>query len=276
MMAGASARAQIASDLDLTIVRAFAGGVWGATLVTDRSGRQLVLKTMPTEMWSKVFARGASLANLLRDSGYPAPEYVGTGAGHGATWSLQTVLPGEIPEVVSEAHMGQLIALAARHAAAVPGGGGAWLAHQMPYLEMSLRTITEHAATHELALELSAVLDRTRGAQVLDDGVVHNDFHHRNFLAIGDDVTGVFDWEFADIGDWRYDLVTLAWWCTVVPSPFAQLAVDRMFEVCEPDVLALFVTVRTISQLDFDVRNDPQFLPGLIERIEGHVARWWR
>jgi len=271
-----SALWKIALDLGLTIVRPFAGGVWGATLVTDAGGRELVLKTMPTEMWPKVFARGASLANRLRDDGYPAPEYVGTGAAHGATWSLQRVLPGEIPDVVSESHMRQLLALAGRHANAVPGGQGARLAHQTLYLNMSLRTITQERTTRDLALELSAVLERTKDVPLLDDGVVHNDFHHRNFLAIGNDVTGVFDWEFADIGDWPYDLTTLAWWSTRMRFAVAKLAVDRMYEVCEPDVLALFAAVRTISQLDFDARNNPDFLPGLIESIEAHVAPWWR
>jgi aminoglycoside phosphotransferase (APT) family kinase protein len=267
---------KIARDLGLTIVRPFAGGVWGATLVNDGTGRQLVLKTMPSEMWPRVFARGASLANRLRSSGYPAPEYVDTGAAHGATWSLQHVLPGAIPDVVSESHMRQLLALADFHAGAVPEGGGAWLAHQAPYLDMSLATITNTSATHALAIELSAVLDRTRSAPLLDNGVVHNDFHHRNFLAIGDDVTGVFDWEFADIGDWRYDLVTLAFWSTVVPSPHAKLAVDRMHDVCEPDVLALLTAVRTITQLDFDARNNPQSLAALVASIERDIAPWWR
>lgn len=270
------ALAKIALDLGLTVVRPFAGGVWGATLVIDAGGSELVLKTMPTEMWRKVFARGASLANRLRESGYPAPEYVGTGAAHGATWSLQRVLPGEIPDVVSPAHMRQLLTLAERHAGVVPGSGGAWLAHQMPYLNMSLRTVTRTPATHELALELGAVLERTKGVRLLDDGIVHNDFHHRNFLAIGDDVTGIFDWELADIGDWRYDLVTLAWWSTRMAFDVAERAVERMFEACEPDVLALLAAVRTISQLDFDARNNPDFLPGLVERVVAYVAPWWR
>jgi aminoglycoside phosphotransferase (APT) family kinase protein len=113
-------------------------------------------------------------------------------------------------------------------------------------------------------------------APLLQDGVVHNDFHHRNFLAVGDDVTGVFDWEFADVGDWRYDLVTLAWWSTVMSFPVAAPAVQRMRAECEPDVLALFAAVRTISQLDFDARNNPQSLPGLIERVDAGVSSWWR
>jgi aminoglycoside phosphotransferase (APT) family kinase protein len=275
-VADATALSNIAVDLNLTIVRPFSGGVWGATLVVDENGRELVLKTMPTEAWSNAFARGASLANRLHDSGYPAPSYVGTGAAHGATWSLQAVLPGAIPDVMSPSHMRQLIELSQRHAGSVPGGAGAWLAHQAPYLDMSLRTITEAAATRDLARDLGAVLERTRGARLLDDGVVHNDFHHRNFLAIGERVTGVFDWEFADIGDWRHDLITLAWWSTAMGFPVATLAVERMLEVCEPDVLGLLVAVRTISQLDFAARNNPEFLPGLIERVNACVSPWWR
>jgi aminoglycoside phosphotransferase (APT) family kinase protein len=267
-----SAASHIAEGLGLSIVRPFAGGVWGAMLVTDAGGRdrELVLKTMQTEMWASAFARGASLANRLREVGYPAPEYLGTGAAHGATWSLQSVLPGEIPDAVSPAHMRQL------HAGVAQGERGAWLAHQAPYLRMSLKTITATPVTQELALELGDVLERAGDTPLLQDGVVHNDFHHRNFLAVGEDVTGVFDWEFADVGDWRYDLVTLAWWSTVTSFPVAALAVERMRDVCEPDALALFTAVRTISQLDFDARTNPQFLPGLIERIESDVSPWWR
>ncbi len=268
---------RIAADLGLTIVRPFAGGVWGATLVTDASGGELVLKTMATELWPAVFARGASLANRLRASGYPAPEYIGTGAGHGATWSLQRVLPGAVPDGVTESIMRQLLALVERHNGAVPEGGGAWLRHQMPDLRMSLRTITETPLTRELALELGAVLERTKDVALLDNGIVHNDFHHRNFLAVGDEVSGVFDWEFADIGDWRYDLLTLAFWSTyMIPPAIAKLAVDRLHETCPADMLALFAAVRTITQLDFDARNNPHFLPALIEGIEARVAPWWR
>jgi hypothetical protein len=275
-MTDESARSRIAAELGLSIVRPCAGGVWGATLVTDGGGRELVLKTMQSEMWRSVFARGASLANLLREHGYPAPQYVGTGAAHGATWSLQTVLPGEIPDDVSPAHMQQLLALAFRHAGVAEARPGAWLAHQTPYLQMSLETITDNPLTRELALELSGVFEQASSAPLLGDGVVHNDFHHRNFLAAGDDLTGVFDWEFADVGDWRYDLVTLAWWTRVMGFDVSELAVTRVHEVCEPDVLALLAAIRTISQLDFDARNNPQSLPGFVERIEERVASWWR
>ena len=80
----------------------------------------------------------------------------------------------------------------------------------------------------------------------------------------------------ADIGDWRYDLLTLAWWTTYMRFGVAPLAVDRLHEVTPPDALALITAVRTITQLDFDARNNPQFLPGLSAGIEAHIAPWWR
>jgi hypothetical protein len=279
-MSDDSPLSRIAADLRLTIIRPLVGGVWGATLVSDANGQELVLKTMPTEMWPKVFERGASLANRLRSQGYPAPEYIGTGAAHGATWSLQHLLPGAIPDRMNEPQMRQLLALAERQSGAVPEGGSAWLRHQMPYAELALQTITDLASTRELALELRAVIARTKDVVLLEDGVVHNDFHHRNFLAQGDDVTGVFDWEFADVGDWRYDLVTLAWWCVrmrfTMPAAVVEMAVERMRSACPPDVMALFAAVRTVSQLDFDARTNPEFVPGLIADIESHLGAWWR
>ena len=58
---------------------------------------------------------------------------------------------------------------------------------------------------------------------------MHGDFHHRNFLAVDDLVTGVFDWDIACPGDWRFDLVCLAFACQMYPK------------TCEPDALAAVV-----------------------------------
>jgi hypothetical protein len=269
----------IAEQLRLTIIRPLAGGEFGATLVADDAGRELVLKALPTEHWSDVFARGASLANRLRARGYPAPEYVGTGTANGATWSLQERLPGEIPDVVSAAHMHQLLDLCESHA----GAGdvhGSWLHGLLPYIEESLRTIENTPLTRSLAVELGAVLHRPTPVSLFEDGIVHGDFHHRNFLAEGSQVTAVFDWEFASVGDWRYDLVTLAFWASLLPGQIppdaARIAVQRMLETCPADVLAFLTALRAITQLDFDARVHPELLPGAISGIEANIAAWWR
>ena len=90
----------IAAQAGVEIVGPLAGGVFGATLVRDAEGRELVLKAMASERWERIWARGASMANHLRASGYPAPEYVATGVAEGATWSLQERLRGDVPDVI--------------------------------------------------------------------------------------------------------------------------------------------------------------------------------
>jgi aminoglycoside phosphotransferase (APT) family kinase protein len=141
-------------------------------------------------------------------------------------------------------------------------------------------TIEAQEATSSLAVEIRAVIERSQGLALLDDSVVHGDFHHRNYLAIGDRVTGVFDWELARIGDWRSDLVTLAFWSVVVPAQVAPAAADvilrRLLSECPPDVIAYFAAHRAARQLDFDAREHPERLVLARDAIEAHVAPWWR
>ena len=84
----------------------------------------------------------------------------------------------------------------------------------------------------------------------------------------------------AAVGDWRYDLVTLAFWSAIVPEQIApevaQIVVDRMRDRCPPDVLAFFAALRTLLQLDFDTRVHPDHLGLIIPRIEHGIAPWWR
>ena len=198
-----------------------------------------------------------------------------------ATWSLQERLPGAVPDVVTVGHMGQLLALAERHAGAAPEPRkDAWLAGQLPYLEHSLSRIVGDGRTRPLALELSAVLADHDAVALLNNGIVHSDFHHRNFLALDDEVTAVFDWEFASVGDWRYDLVTLAFWSVLIPwqipPDVADIAVARMRDRSPADLRALLTAVRAINQLDYDLRTKPDSLDSFVERVEREVAPWWR
>ena len=271
--------AAIAKEVGVTVVGPLAGGEFGATLVTDADGRELVLKWMASTRWERSFARGAALANHLRASEYPAPRYIATGVTAGATWSLQERRPGAVPDVVSETHMRQLMSLAERHAGAAPDRG-AWLEGLLPWIEDSLGRILDDARTRALALELGDVLARRNGVAVRDDGIVHGDFHHRNFLAEGEQVIAIFDWEFATTGDWRYDLVTMAFWSVLLPAQIppaaAALAVNAMHHHCPRDVLALFAAMRATDQLDFNLRTYPQRLAEFAAAIEREIAPWWR
>jgi hypothetical protein len=189
--------ASVAHELGLRIVQRLGGGELGAALVHDASGRELVLKALPGDQWQPRFALGAELAGRLRSRGYPASEYIDTGVAAGASWSLQQRLPGLVPEVLSPARAHRLCALAAMHEGAAGRRG------PPPPLDTErwLARVESQPDTAPLAEELRAVLARTDGIELLDDGIVHADFHHRNYLAIGDDITGVFDWDLAYVGD---------------------------------------------------------------------------
>ena len=47
---------------------------------------------------------------------------------------------------------------------------------------------------------------------------MHGDFHHRDFSLDEGRVTGVFDWDIAGPGEWRFDLVNLAFDVSDVPE----------------------------------------------------------
>ncbi len=272
---------RIAGELDLRIIAPLAGGEFGAKLVADSTGREMVLKALPVGEWDWVarFAQGAELSGRLRARGYPAPEYFGTGGALGAAWSLQQRLPGAIPDVVREAHALRLLELAEMHAGAA--GRRAEHTHQgIPVMVEWLPSLKARDDTRALAVEIEQVVERWPEIDFLDDGIVHSDFHHRNYLAIGDEVTGVFDWELAGVGDCRQDLVTLAFWSALlpdqIPPPVASLILAQVRERCPPEILAFFAARQALLQLDFDLRNHPELLARLVPGIERTIATWWR
>ena len=270
---------RIADELDLRVVQPLAGGEFGATLVAGGDGREMVLKALPSAEWAPRFTQGAELSSRLRADGYPAPEYFGTGVALDASWSLQEQLPGTIPGVMHEAHARRLLELAQLHEGAA--GRRSDRRHQgIPVIREWLPALKAREDTRALALDIEPVVERYPEIPFLDDGIVHSDFHHRNFLAVGDEVTGVFDWELAHVGDWRQDLVTLAYWASVlpeqIPPPVAAIIVQGLRKICPSEVLAFFAARQTLLQLDFDLRNHPEFLESIVPRIERSVAPWWR
>lgn len=205
----------VAAELSLSIVRPLAGGEFGATLVTDADQRDMVLKVLQSPGLAPRFAEGAELALRLVERGYPAPRYYGTGATREVAWSLQEVLPGHVPQSVTMAHARKLVELAGMHAGAA-GRSSSWRDETIDRMRKLSRRLAESPEARELAAELGQLIEVGAEAELLDDGIVHGDFHHRNYLAIGDEVTGVFDWELASVGDWRADLVTLAFWSSII------------------------------------------------------------
>ena len=84
---------------------------------------------------------------------------------------------------------------------------------------------------------LAAAIDQGEEAEILQTTIVHGDFHHANVLVDRDEVTGVLDWEIAGPGDWRFDLVVLAFGCHIAPGscePAASSWSPRRFASTAP------------------------------------------
>ena len=265
--------------LNLRVVRKFEGGEFGATLVADARGVQMVLKAIRSRDFLVRVETGARMAGQMRARGYPAPEYLGTGVELGMTWSLQTVLPGEIPDVLERGFAEQLLALAERHKDAA-GEDGDWLAGALKNARRAARSIQQHPDAPALAAEASVAVQRCAKVELGHGDVVHGDFHHRNFLAVGDTISGVFDWELSTPGDWRVDVATLAFWSKIVPSQIrptvAAIVEERLHGIAEPEIVALFGACLALNIIEFDQRVHPERLADLLRLLEEHIAPWWR
>jgi Phosphotransferase enzyme family len=259
---------ETAAALGLRVVRELSGGLFGASLVSDRDGVELVLKVQDDAALAPVWATGAATATRLRADGYPASEYRDTGQRDAGVWSLQEVLPGAVPPRLDVGLAEQLVALVRRHAVD-SGMRRPWrddaIAAARGWLAPGLNDVD--AAT------LRRALDEGVDADLVETAIVHGDFHFRNCLVENGLVSGVFDWEIAGPGDWRFDLVNFGFWCLIYPkvvdADARDLVLDAIRVECPPEVSALMFAcqaLRTISMQGGD--------PEVGRRVVRAVAPW--
>ena len=266
----------VAAALDVPIVHRFADGVFGAALVRDSQGHTLVLKALPQPDLESVWTVGAAMAMRLREGGYPSPRYAGVGATPTAVWSLQERLPGRPVDRLTEAHARQLVALARRHE--VDCG------RRRPWRDDAIAAARGWLA--EIALEpgdadvLRGALEKGATARLLESTIVHGDFHHRNSLVEGGRVTGVFDWEIAGPGDWRFDLVMLAFGCLMQPSSCEPDAIavvtDAVRQACPDQVSELMMACQALRMLSMTAARAPAKTPLLGTRMLAALHGWMR
>ena len=169
---------RLADHLGVRIAGPLAGGEFGALLALDADGRELVLKTMAIpdffspEQLAEWFARGARLSGRLRDGGYPAPRYVGTGATGSLTWSLQERLPGSVPDVMAPSHAQRLVELVQTHRDAA-GESYPWKSWALRRIAENLEATAKNEHAAPLAAELAKVIDRTAAVELRESDVVH-------------------------------------------------------------------------------------------------------
>ena len=127
---------------------------------------------------------------------------------------------------------------------------------------------------------LAAVIDRGEGAGILQTTIVHGDFHHGNALVAEDEVTGVLDWEIAGPGDWRFDLVVLAFGCHISPGscdPEAfALVTEAVRSQCPDDVAALMMACQVLRLASMTAARSPGRAATACARMVATLDPWLR
>jgi len=267
----------------VTLLDACNGGEFGARHAVGADGSQWVLKASPMPEIRDRLPVAAATTGRLRDLGYPAPHYGPSGHVDDVTWYLQERLPGTVPETAKPTHIETLAALAQRHAdlADRPGPWPRTFSDEIDWAIAQLRHYGGVANVEELA----AAADRVRGVQLRTSDIAHGDFHLLNFLAEGDEVTGIFDWDFVIVGDWRVDLVVLAFWTQAFqhigkptePIASSAAAAERaMLAVCgdgELAKMALWITCREVAFST--LTHTRERVDWTMQRV-ADVRHWWQ
>jgi len=125
---------------------------------------------------------------------------------------------------------------------------------------------------------LVAALDHGEGADLLDHTVVHGDFHHGNSLIEDDEIVAVIDWDIAGPGDWRFDLVMLAFGCAVRPQTCepaaAELVTEAVRSECPSEVAALMMACQVLRMISMLAVRSPATAARACSRMVAALHSW--
>lgn len=127
--------------------------------------------------------------------------------------------------------------------------------------------------------ELDATLRDTATVELDHTTLVHGDFHLRNCLVRDGRVSGVFDWEIAGAGDWRFDLVNLAFTASRYPdrsSGAARTAITTAVRAeCDDATAAFMMACQTLRALSLVAARRPHQLERAARMMQYTLGDWW-
>jgi Ser/Thr protein kinase RdoA (MazF antagonist) len=128
---------------------------------------------------------------------------------------------------------------------------------------------------------LSGMLSDTEDVVLAQTTIVHGDFHHCNFLVDRDGgVSGVFDWDIAGPGEWRFDLVNLAFAYQIHPEicePDAlAMVIAAVCEHCDAPTAAFLTACQTLRALSMLRHRRPAWVEPASRRMQATLVEWWR
>jgi aminoglycoside phosphotransferase len=168
-------------------LKAFTRGAGGALLfrILRSDGAGLILRC-GRHLAPDDPAHGAKALDLLRDSGLAVvPTLIGRGQTNGASWTVETTLPGKRPSRLSPQLAKQVVALCA----------------QFPRSSGPPRAVVSHIAAiarhmPQRVEELTVISEKVADALSFLPGVLcHGDLWTSNLLVQGDRLSGLVDWD---------------------------------------------------------------------------------
>jgi len=232
----------------------------GAYVLAEPGGRRAVLK--------QLFApRAVPIMRRLRAIGYPTPDalYAGT-APDGTTYLVQEFVPGAPIATLTDAYLGQIIALNEMqanlnlHPEANLLESWSGYVYEAVFARASLlaKALHNHSpATASLLRALRQATDQYAATVLPNTDVVHGDLHNGNILVEHGRITGVIDMVYAGYGTRAIDLVTLLH--TLDSDEYAPTVRSRLrahvIERFGPDVYAICMAYRAIVTLDWAIRK---------------------
>jgi hypothetical protein len=189
------------------------GGQVGASYVRWPDGHRSVLTWQPPGTFSDV-RQAASLLQLAKACGVPAPLYELVEELPAAVVIVQELLPGTRPTTISQRTVESMIEVNQRCRGLLAGRS------DLPPPSLYLRTDGPGFCLHEplrrydrrTARLLDAIeeIGATLPEHLVGDDLVHMDFHPENVLVDPTgDVSGVVDWDAINRGNGDFDLITL-------------------------------------------------------------------
>jgi hypothetical protein len=261
---------QLAETTGLVLVAdgACPGGQVGASYVRWPDGHRSVLTWQPPGTVSDV-RRAASLLEVARAGGVPAPRYELVEELPAAVVIVQELLPGTGPTTITQRTVDSMIAINHRCRGLLAGrtnlpppslylrtDGPGYCLHE-PLRRYDRRTARLLAAIEEIGAALPEYL--------VGDDLVHMDFHPENVLvnATGE-VTGVIDWDAINRGNGVFDLITLRF-DLARRAPDLGRRLQRHLAATVPEDLALAVWAHlSLRLVDWSIRH----------LTPAHVATW--
>jgi aminoglycoside phosphotransferase (APT) family kinase protein len=251
-------------------------------------GRQAALRVWPADDDLEVVWASYGRAEALREAGAPLPELLAHGVVGGQAWALHERLRGTPVTHLRAAHLDALEALHALQVGAAEPTG-AWADELKAVITTGLPGF---ARSHEPARSMddhaAALLDEVRGVgraplplEVPDGDVVHGDLHPGNLLEDADGrLVGVVDLGATWVGDAAFDWFVLDRSLVLHPGLTDEDGVGErlrgLLRRSDGRLLARYAAFLAVRYLCWSAETRPDELPAWAERVERHLATWWR